>query len=341
MQKNTHLVKQSFGALICSVITLTTYAKGGIDTEYADVHVTGGVAGGYYASNKEITHSNDQNRLSDFLFGIHAASKDERAEISAGIGILSSYSLLDHGVDTATSNADVQYATLAVHPLADLTFEVGRLSSNIGFEDTSSFLNAHSMGSVQSTTQPGYFPGTRLTYGNDTISVYAEQSDDAYDAPSGISKSESWAVGAMGAVGGIEYAVGYQTYVHLRSMFDLVLTGNLAGMDITFAVDRLQLTDKALAAAGDVDHAESVALYVSGPSFNNISIPARVEAFDDHGNGLYEGAGKGYSLTVTPTWNLSENSYIRTDFSYLKMDNKILGDADNRFMFVLQAGYRI
>ena len=341
MKKRSDIIKQSLGILACSVISLAANAKGGIDTEYANVHVTGGASGGFYASNKEITPGNDQNRLSDFLFGLHAASKNELAEISAGIGILPSFSLLDHGVDETGSTAEIQYATLAAHPFANLTFEAGRISSNIGFENTPSFLNEHAMGSVQSTTQPGYFPGTRLSYGNDAITVYAERSDDAYEAPSGVSKSDSLAAGAMGTVAGVDYAVGYHTYRTLRSMFDLILTGNVAGMNMTFSVDYLKLTDKALATAGDTNHAESVALYASGPTFNKISIPVRVEAFNDHGNGLYEGAGQGFSLTVTPTWNMSENSYLRTDLSYLKSSNKILNGADNRFMFALQAGYRL
>jgi len=321
------------------------YAGGGIDTEFSDVHFSGAVAGGYYASDQEVVRKNDQNRLSDFLLGIDVATADERVEMSAGVGILPSYSLLDHGVDSATSTAEVQYAMLAVHPLAGWTLELGRMPSNIGYEDTVSAYNAHSMGSVQATTQPGYFPATRLSYGNEAITVYLEQSDDSYEAPSGAITGQSWASGAMGEVGEVEYAIGYQSYVGLRSMFNLVLSTEIAGMDATLVYDRLKLDTAGLASATDKDTAQSIAIYLSGPTFDDISVPMRLEAFDDQGNGLYEGSGKGQSLTVTPTWNLSEHAYLRTDFSYLTMDNKILtgknGPEDSRFMFVLQAGYRI
>jgi hypothetical protein len=343
---NTRFFKQqSAVAMICTAMALPAFAEGGLDTEFTDVHISGAVAGGFYASDQELVRKNDQNRLSDFLLGLDAATADGRVEMSGAVGILPSYSLLDHGVDSTGSTAEVQYAMLAVHPVADWTLELGRMPSNIGYEDTVSAYNAHSVASVQATTQPGYFPATRLNYGNEAITVYLEQSDDSYDAPSGASTGQSWASGAMGEVGEIEYAVGYQSYVGLRSMFNLVLGTEIAGMDATLVYDRLKLDKAGLASPTDKDTAQSVAFYLSGPEFDDISVPVRLEVFDDQGNGLYEGSGKGQSLTVTPTWNLSEHAYLRTDFSYLTMDNKILtgknGPEDSRFMFVLQAGYRI
>jgi hypothetical protein len=344
MPRSSNLPRISAMALFSSAISLAANA-GGLDTEFSDVHLSGGASGGYYAASNEVIRQNDQNRLSDFLLGVDAATKDERVELSAGLGILPGYSLLDHGVDEAGSGAEVQYAELLVHPVEGWTLEVGRMPSNIGFEDTVSFYNAHSMASVQATVQPGYFSATRLSYGNDAFTVYVEQGDEAYEAPSSVELSHSLAAGAMGEISGIEYAVGYQSYVDLRSMVDVVLSTNIAGMDVTLVADQLKLEDAALAAAGDTNHAESVAIYLSGPSFNGIDLPVRVETFNDHGNGLYEGAGKGSSVTVTPTWNLSEHAYLRTDFSFLSMENKILDDKgtpkDSRFMFVLQAGYLI
>ncbi|MBI3772944.1 MAG: outer membrane beta-barrel protein [Gammaproteobacteria bacterium] len=347
--KSRNLIRSSVTLIACSMAASTAYAKGGIDTEYADIHITGGAAGGYYASNREVTRQNDQNRLSDFLLGIHAITKEEQVELSGGIGILPSYSLLDDGVDTAGNTTALQYATIAVHPVENLTLEMGRISSNVGYENTQSFLNAHSIGSVQSVAQPGYFPGTRLTYGNDALSAYVEQSDDTYTAPSAASTGHAWAAGAMGEVSGISYVVGYQNYSGLRTLTDVILSGKIMDMDVTFAYDRISLTEAALAAPTDKDHAESIALYFSGPTFDKVAIPFRLERFDDHGNGIYGNAngagGKGHSITITPTWNFTENAYIRTDFSYLKFENKILTDVngleDNRFMFVLQVGYKL
>jgi len=311
---------------------------GGFITEFGDVEIAGGAAGGYYAADKDVTRKNDQNRLSDFLLSMDATSKDERVSLSAGIGIQPAYNLLDSGVVDENST-DLQYATLAVHPLPDWTLELGLMPSNIGYEDTASFYNAHSIASVQSTMQPGYSPATRLTYGNDTISVYVEQKDDM-----DLDSNQAWATGAMGTMGNIEYAIGYQNISSSdissgRSLFELILSGNLAGMDVSFVFDQHKLTD----APADADHAESVALYFSGPSFDDISIPVRLESFNDHGTDIYGGSGNGQSLTVTPTWNLSENAYIRTDFSFMKVENNILDNntADSRSMIVLQAGYRI
>jgi len=167
MRKKKNLVRLSAMMLICPAITLNSYAKGGIDTEYADVHITGGAAAGYYAAARGVTSRSDQNRLSDFLLGIYTSSKDEMVEMNAGIGILPSYTLLDNDIDGSTNTTEVQYAALSMRLTEGLMLEMGRISSNIGYENTPSYLNAHSIGSIQATTQPGYFPGTRLTCGNE------------------------------------------------------------------------------------------------------------------------------------------------------------------------------
>jgi hypothetical protein len=149
----------------------------------------------------------------------------------------------------------------------------------------------------------------------------------------------------MGEISGINYAISYHSYVGVKSMIDLILGYKIADMDVAFSYDRHTLTDTALGGSGKINHAESATFYVSGPTFDKITVPVRLEAFDDHDNEIYGNTGKGHSVTVTPTWNFTDNAYIRTDFSYLKLKNKILVDGsntvDNRFMFVLQAGYRL
>jgi len=331
-------------ALACAIASGSVLA-GSLETEFGDVHVSGGASGGYVYGSSEITRKNDQSRLMDFLLGIDTSTRDGRAEISAGIGNLPAYALMDDGVDAAGSGTDVQYAEVIVHPSDNWTLELGKMPSNVGFEDTIMYNNANVMESVQAITQPGFFNAARLSYGNDDFSVYAEQGDEEYEAPSGAISGQSWSAGAMGSAGGVEYVVGYHGYAGLRTLFDLIVTGNVGGMDVTVAVDRLKLEDAALANPTDTNHAESVAIYLSGPTAGEFSFPIRIEAFDDHGNGLYRGAGKGNSLTITPTWNISENAFLRSDISYVKTDNQIFDDngtfKDSRVGIALQAGYRL
>lgn len=345
LQQRTH---KTFLALACAAITTPALA-GSLETEFSDIRVSGGASGGYVYADSEITRQTDQSRLMDFLLGIDASTRDGRAEISAGVGILPAYALMDEGVDEAGSGAEVQYAEVIVHPSDSWTLELGKMPSNVGFEDTIMYNNANVMESVQAITQPGFFNAARLSYGNDNFSVYAEQGDEEYEAPSGATSGQSWSAGAMGSAGGVEYVVGYHGYAGLRTLFDLIVSGNVGGMDVTVAVDRLKLEDAALASPTDTNHAESIAIYVSGPTAGEFSFPIRIEAFDDHSNGLYGnsngGAGKGNSLTITPTWNISENAFLRSDISYLKTDNKIFNDKgtmkDSRMGIALQAGYRL
>jgi len=336
--------RTSLLALACSTIAGPALA-GGINTEFSDIHLSGGASGGYVYGDSEMIRQNDQSRMMDFILGIDAATKDGRAEISAGIGNLPAYTLMDHGVDEAGSNTDIQYAEVIVHPSENWSLELGRVPSNVGFEDTIMFNNANVLESVQAIAQPGFFSAARLSYGTDDFSVYAEQGEEEFEAPSGATTGQSWSGGASGTAGSVEYAVGYHGYAGLRTLFDLILTSNIAGQDVTVVIDRLKLEDAALVSASDTNHAESVAVYVSGPSTGEFSFPIRLEAFDDHGNGIYEGAGKGNSLTITPTWNLSDNAFLRSEISYVKTDNKIFDDkgslTDSRTSIAVQAGYRL
>ncbi len=341
--------KKTILALACSACTLPVFA-GSVSTEFTDIQISGGASGGYVYSDSEMTRQNDQSRLMDFLLGIDASTKDGRAAISAGIGILPAFALMDEGVDETGNGAEVQYAEVIINPMDYWSLELGRMPSNVGFEDTIMYNNANVMESVQAITQPGFFNAARLNYGTDDFNVYVEQGDEEYVAPSGAAGSQSWSVGAMGTAAGVEYVVGYHNYTSLRSLFDLIVTGSVGDMEITFAYDQLQLEDAALASATDTDHAESIALYMSGLSVGGIDMPMRLEAFDDHGNGLYGnsngGAGKGNSFTITPTWNISENAFLRSDISYLQTDNSIFTDSnggltDNRFGIAVQAGYRL
>ena len=344
MRNFTKRAHKSLLALACAAASGTVMA-GSLNTEFGDIQLSGGVSGGYVYGDSEMTRQNDQSRTMDFILGIDAATKDGRAEVSAGFGNLPAYVLMDHGIDEAGSGTDVLYSEVIVHPSDNWSLELGRVPSNVGFEDTIMFNNANVMESVQAIAQPGFFNAARLSYGNDDFTAYLEQGDEEFEAPSGATNSQSWSGGVMGSTGGIEYAVGYQGYAGLRTLLDVIVSGNIAGMDATVVIDRLKLEDAALASASDTNHAESVAIYLSGPSSGEFSFPIRIEAFNDHGNGIYEGAGKGNSLTITPTWNISENAFLRSDISYLKTDNKIFNDKgtmkDSRMGIALQAGYRL
>jgi len=336
--------KNTLLAIACSACSLPVLA-GGVSTEFSDIQISGGASGGYVYADNEMTRQNDQSRLMDFLLGIDASTKDGKAAISAGIGILPAFALTDEGIDETGSGVEVQYAEVIIHPTEDWSLELGRMPSNVGFEDTIMYNNANVMESVQAITQPGFFNAARLNYGNDNFTVYVEQGDEEYEDFNAVVGSQSWSAGATGNVGGIEYVVGYNNYVGFRSLFDLILTTDVAGMEVTVAIDKLKIEDAALANPTDTNHAESIALYVSGPTSGDFSFPIRVEAFDDHGNGLYRGAGKGNSLTITPTWNISENAFLRSDISYMKTDNSIFDDkgtfTDSRLGIAVQAGYRL
>ena len=72
--------------------------------------------------------------------------------------------------------------------------------------------------------------------------------------------------------------------------------------------------------------------------------PRRVEYLSDGTSGIYYGVDTAYTLTVTPTYNYTENTFVRAEVSYVSSDNAVFADKDGlpedtKTSFAVQAGY--
>jgi len=93
---------------------------------------------------------------------------------------------------------------------------------------------------------------------------------------------------------------------------------------------------------GQDDSAYGVAVYVI-PNFGNVSVPLRLEYFDEGTSGIYSAstAEKGYTVTITPTFKPADNGFIRAEVSYLSTDRKVLagGTEDTKTSFAVELGF--
>lgn len=241
------------------------------------------------------------------------------------------------GDSTTSDQAGILWASVGISPVDRLTVDVGLLTTNVGYEVINTYANPNiTLGAVW-FAQPVIYPGIRATFKvTKDISVYAEYNNDAINP-----KKEAFALGSLGSFGGINYVVSYYDYTGYKNLVDVVLRYSVGSINLGLNAD-YQWLDNSAKSPGQDDSAYGVALYVI-PNFEKVSVPLRFEYFDEGTSGIYwGGAGKeGYSLTVTPTFKPTDNSFLRAEVSYISTDNKVFKDGakDNKTTFAVQLGF--
>ncbi|MEZ0324111.1 MAG: outer membrane beta-barrel protein, partial [Hydrogenothermaceae bacterium] len=87
-----------------------------------------------------------------------------------------------------------------------------------------------------------------------------------------------------------------------------------------------QWLDKTVKTTGHDDKGYGLAIYII-PQFDKLSTPIRLEYVNDGSkrkeSGIYNSVSKAYTLTITPTYKPTKNSYIRAEVSCINSDNYV------------------
>ena len=285
-----------------------------------DVH--GGFSAGYsYEDSKK-----EGFEVTNFLIEI---SRDAQA---GDIGFVAAFGYLANNAPSTTGdNFGLQYGYLTIKPIEGLTLDAGVLATNVGYEVANTYANPNITIARIWGGQPVYYGGARLTYAlSQGIEVFGEVNDDATDG--------AWSVGSKGSLGIADYVISYydKNAPQDPDIVDVILS--------TSASETLDLAVNFDYQIGDNDNGYGVALYVI-PKFGNISLPIRVESFDDNGSGAY--GNSGWDLAITPTYNF-KSGYLRAELFYYDYDypesvtsakDKGYSGDDSNVVFRVEAGY--
>ncbi len=312
----------------------------------------GFTAGYFYTTNPE----DDGFKVTNAVIGLKGNTDDETFGFEIAVGSFLGASLWDGGIwdgenyktpfsyttgDVTQNEFGILWGYVSYSPVKNLTLDIGYLTTNVGYEVINTYDNPNiTLGTVW-FAQPVIYPGIRATYEiTEDISVYAEYNNDAINP-----RKEAFAVGSLGSIKNLEYAISYYDYTGYKNLVDLVLGYSLTEtLELGLNVD-YQWLDDSYKDANNLqdDSAYGVALYII-PSFGEeISVPVRLEYFDEGKSQIYSGAyaDTGYSITVTPTYRPSENTFIRVEVGYLATDKKVFdnGNKDNKTTLALEAGF--
>jgi len=322
--------------LAASIAALTAPAAfAGSVVSDADINLNGGMTAGYFYTTNTGSNNNDNYQVSDFMVELSGEAAEAVSFVGA-FGTMAGITVLDGGVNNSPYNYGLQYGWLTVAPMEGLSVQAGLLATNVGYEVAPSYANPHATIAALWGGQPVYYPGVRVNYEAGDMGFYAEVNDDALGTA-----TSAWAAGVNGAAGSLEYAVSYYNYNGYKDLIDVIVSADLGGIPVAANFD-YHLLENAPVSGGD-DSAYGIALYATPSLSSNVAVPVRVEFLSDGNSGVY-GVDSATTLTITPTYNFSDNTFVRAELSMVSSDNKIFADdngnlEDTKTSFALQAGF--
>lgn len=325
--------------VVLGLLSGVTIANAGqITVANSDIDLSGGVTSGYFYSNNTGSSNHDDFKVSNLIVSLSSQPKNGGLGFTAAFGTILLPTLYDGGITDNKAILNEKfgilfgYATYA--PFENLTLDAGLLTTNIGYEIATSFSNPNITYGGVFYAQPFIYPGARITYTYKDFKFYGEVSKDKgyLDGSSYSPTSGAYAVGTLGTVYGINYALSYYDYTAYKNLVDLVLSKSInENLDVALNFD-YQWLDKTAKQSGHDSNGYGVAVYII-PKYQSFSLPIRVEYLNDGSkgkeSGIYNYVSSAYTVTLTPTYKPTKNTYIRAEASYFKSDSKIFFDKSN------------
>ncbi|SMO63698.1 Putative beta-barrel porin-2, OmpL-like. bbp2 [Balnearium lithotrophicum] len=329
-------------ALIILTLVLSTVPAvskaGEIKVNLPEVKLSGGISTtGFNESRAESYGSSTNNiKLTDAVLELSGGDKFGGFDIALG-------SILEPTVLGSVNNDNVAivgdhygilWGYVSALPLKGLEIDAGVLTTNVGYELAATYLNPNITYGLVWNSQPFIYKGARATYNlTDNIQVYAEY--DRGDELNGNSKDHAFAVGSIGTVKDVSYKLTYFDYENYKNLIDFTLGYKIKNVQLALNGD-YQWLDEDSSKKG-----YGVVLYII-PEFRKISIPLRAEYVKDKDNsGIYGFNNKGtYSLTITPTYKLSDDTTVRAEYSYVKSnDDNAFNGSDHKGIASVQLSF--
>lgn len=154
--------------------------------------------------------------------------------------------------------------------------------------------------------------------------------------------SDAIEAGAMADLGAAKVGLHVYDEASGRNIYVLCVKSDLGVAKVGLEIDYTTLDT---APAGADDSAYGVALNLDPAVSNTVSVPIRIEYIDNKNSGIYlTGKDNAMSLTVTPTYKPTGNTFVRAEIAYTSTDAKVFVDdsgsaKDNRTYLGFEAGF--
>lgn len=327
-------------SLVGCALYLPMAQAGTLTVANSDITLAGGMSAAAIQSDNTGGTNNYNSEVTDLLLELSAPA-DKGMGFTAGYGMLRQYTVFSNIPATSVAadhSMKLQYGWLTVKPTDSVTIEAGELATKIGYEVANSYANPHIMIAGLWTSQPVYYPGARASFAVGDGTVFIEANEDKSS-----SATIGYAIGGSKAIGAVNLSAAYYNAHNGRDIFDIIVSSEIGGIPVAANLDFHKL-DSAVSVPGNDDSAMGLALYAT-PSIGSVTVPVRLEYFDDGTSGIYNGGmNSGYSLTVTPTYHFTKSTFVRAEVAMVKSDNTVFMDdkgaaQDSKTTAAVQAGF--
>jgi hypothetical protein len=254
-------------------------------------------------------------------------------------------------------------------PVAGLSLDAGLLWTNFG-EKPLTILNPHITRGILFTANPVLLEGARATYDADVVKAYVGTGKVGKDQLFGSyykgldnynNYIEAGITSNLKQFVGLPVDVGLHTYNENgnRDIYALTVGGDLGIASVGLEADYFKADDGLKNAWNSKmgkttsKDAWATALYANVKPMANIQVPVRIEYANNKdtalipvlanvGNTTYNGtnydtAKKVWTFTITPTYNPTKNTFLRTEISYTKASGSV-DDKKSGYLFVNDKG---
>jgi len=307
---------------------------GAVNASEVNLKIPVDVHGGFSAGYSYADSSAEGFEVTNFLIELSKEADVGDIGFTAAFGYLSANNWDDNtglGKSTTGDAFGLQYGYLTIKPVEGITLDAGVLATMVGYEVANTYANPNITIARIWGGQPVYYGGARLTYTvQEGLEVFGEVNDDATDG--------AWSIGSKGSLGIADYVISYydKNAPSDPDIIDVILSAS--------ASDSLDLAVNFDYQNGQNKDGYGVAFYVI-PKFGNISLPVRLESFDDNGSGAY--GNSGWDLAITPTYHF-KSGYLRAEVFYYDYDypEKVVGSKStvgyqdkSNTVFRIEAGF--
>jgi hypothetical protein len=309
----------------------------------AEIDITGGISAGYfYASNPGEDTEEDAFLLSNLLVEISTSDEELPIGFTGAFGETSTHSIL--GTPENNTDFDIEYASLTLRPVKEMSFEIGLLQPNAGYENTYTYNNKNILLGATASQQPYNAYGARIGYDVNGLCLWGGYFRERLDDEEYNSPDSAWEIGLSTPVGENTLSLYHYNIKDQRSVSGAVIERTINDIDLALNIDYWRWSNP-MNELYESHSSFGGAFYIC-PNFGNFSIPLRLEYINQKNSQIFienPDTKDIYTVTVSPTWHYNENTYIRAEAAYVKADGGFVDEdgriRDNRINCAIELGF--
>jgi hypothetical protein len=318
-----------------------------LQSALSGLQLGGGISAGFfYASNPGMDVSDNEFLLSNFLVQLSSKDSDLPVGFVGAFGETSTPSLLS--TPENNTHFDIEYASLILKPISDVSLDMGLLQPNAGFESTYTFNNINVLLGAIASQQPYNAYGARLDYDVHsfrlTAGYYKKRLDQTEYNDNGSTPGDSWEIGVRGSVLNNKFSIYHYHLEAERNLTGAVIERTIKNVYLAVNIDYWS-RDADLGTLYKSRSSIAGALYIA-PRFGHFLIPLRLEYIDQGESRIYIDNANSkhiYAATISPTYKFSEHAYIRVESAYVyadhAFDDKNGNSEHSRICLAAEVGY--